>query len=168
MPLLLLGFKSKAQYYTLYYNLEMHQQVTANHAVRMASEKNYQRIYEKQKEAYNEAKEKITEVVIIKNNLYASLFFRAQLAPCGDFSRQQSPELIHVDERIRIVTVDDQCNGTDSHIQFRRRDLNILEVVFLFLRKSPCDHSESHAIAQKRIDGFGLSQIMRLNISLDI
>ena len=73
VPLLLLGFKSKAQYYTLYYNLEMHQQVTANHAVRMASEKNYQRIYEKQKEAYNEAKEKITEVVVIKNNLYGYL-----------------------------------------------------------------------------------------------
>lgn len=73
VPLLLMVFKSQAQYYQLYYNLEMHQQVTANHAARVASEKTYQKIYAKQKEAYNEAKEKITEVVIIKNNLYSYL-----------------------------------------------------------------------------------------------
>ena len=73
VPLLLLGLKSQAQYYQLYYNLELHQQVTANHATRVASEKTYQKIYEKQKEAYNEAKEKITQVVIIKNNLYGYL-----------------------------------------------------------------------------------------------
>lgn len=70
LPLLFFGINSKAQYYQLYYNQELQAQVTANHGVRVASEQTYQRSYEKQKNAYNEAKEKITQVVVIKNNLY--------------------------------------------------------------------------------------------------
>jgi len=70
LPLLFLALKSKAQYYQLYYNPELQAQVTANHSVRIASEEAHQKSYENQKNLYNEAKEKITQVVVIKNNLY--------------------------------------------------------------------------------------------------
>jgi len=73
LPLLFFGITSKAQYYQLYYNQELQAQVTANHGVRVASEQSYQQSYEKQKNAYNEVKEKITQVVVIKNNLHSYL-----------------------------------------------------------------------------------------------
>jgi hypothetical protein len=65
---------SRAQvYYQLYYNLELQAQVTANQVARVASEEAHKNSYEKQKDLYNEAKEKITQVVVIKNNLYGYL-----------------------------------------------------------------------------------------------
>lgn len=73
LPLLFLAFSGQAQYYQLYYNLELQQQVTANHATRIASEDAHKRSYEKQTNLYNEAKEKLTQVVVIKDNLYGYL-----------------------------------------------------------------------------------------------
>ena len=71
---LFFGVSSKAQqYYQMYYNLEMQSQVTANHTIRMASEQAHRNSYEKQKNLYNEAKEKLTAVVVIKDNIYGYL-----------------------------------------------------------------------------------------------
>lgn len=73
LPLLFFA-KGKAQYYyQLYYNLELQAQVTANQAARVASEKLYQSSYEKQRKSYDDIKEKVTQVVIMKNHLYNQL-----------------------------------------------------------------------------------------------
>lgn len=66
--------KGSAQYYyQLYYNLELQAQVTANQAARVVSEKLYQNSYEKQRKAYDDIKEKATQVVVIKNHIYNQL-----------------------------------------------------------------------------------------------
>lgn len=71
---LLFFVKGKAQYYyQLYYNLELQAQVTANQAARVTSEKLYQNSYEKQRKSYDDIKEKVTQVVVIKNHIYNQL-----------------------------------------------------------------------------------------------
>jgi hypothetical protein len=71
---LLFFIKGNAQYYyQLYYNLELQAQVTANQAARVASEKLYQNSYGKQRKAYDDIKEKATQVVVIKNHIYNQL-----------------------------------------------------------------------------------------------
>lgn len=61
------------QYYQLYYNTELQAQVTANHGVRIASEKLYQNTYEKQEEHMEKARDKIVQVVTMKNLIYDQL-----------------------------------------------------------------------------------------------
>lgn len=61
------------QYYQLYYNIDLQAQVTANHGVRIASEKLYQSSYEKQSEWYEDANEKLIQVVTMKNHIYSTL-----------------------------------------------------------------------------------------------
>lgn len=73
LPLLFV-VKGRAQYYyQLYYNLELQAQVTANQTARVASEKLYQNSYEKQRKSYDDIKEKVTQVVVMKNHLYNQL-----------------------------------------------------------------------------------------------
>lgn len=70
----LLFTNAKSQtYYQLYYNLELQAQVTANQAARVASEKLYQKSYEKQRKAYDDIKEKATQVVVMRNHIYNQL-----------------------------------------------------------------------------------------------
>lgn len=74
VPVLLLSINSKAQqYYQLYYNVEMQAHVTANHGVRIASEKLYQNSYKKQEENMEKARDKIVQVVAMKNLIYNQL-----------------------------------------------------------------------------------------------
>lgn len=75
VPVLLLNInESKAQqYYQLYYNLEMQAHVTANHGVRIASEKLYQTSYKNQEENMEKARDKIVQVVAMKNLIYNQL-----------------------------------------------------------------------------------------------
>ena len=61
------------QYYQLYYNLEMQAHVTANHGVRIASEKLYQKSYENQQENMEVARDKVVQVVAMKNQIYSQL-----------------------------------------------------------------------------------------------
>lgn len=71
---LLFFIQGNAQYYyQLYYNLELQAQVTANQAARVASEKLYQNSYEKQRKSYDDIKEKVTQVVVMKNHIYNQL-----------------------------------------------------------------------------------------------
>lgn len=77
--ILLLGFifmclnSHSQQYYQLYYNTELQAQVTANHGVRIASEKLYQNTYEKQEENMEEVRDKVVKVVAMKNLIYNQL-----------------------------------------------------------------------------------------------
>ena len=73
LPLLFFVKGNAQYYYQLYYNLELQAQVTANQAVRVASEKLYQNSYEKQRKSYDDIKEKVTQVVVIKNHIYNQL-----------------------------------------------------------------------------------------------
>lgn len=74
VPVLLLSINSKAQqYYQLYYNVEMQAHVTANHGVRIASEKLYQQSYKNQEENMEKARDKVVQVVAMKNLIYNQL-----------------------------------------------------------------------------------------------
>lgn len=73
LPLLFFVKGNAQYYYQFYYNLELQAHVTANQTARVASEKLYQNSYEKQRKSYDDIKEKVTQVVVMKNHIYNQL-----------------------------------------------------------------------------------------------
>lgn len=61
------------QYYQLYYNTALNNQVLANHSARVMSENSYYNTYNTQVEKMEKVKESITKVVIMKDQIYKQL-----------------------------------------------------------------------------------------------
>lgn len=64
---------SAQQYYQLYYNTDLNNQVALNHATRVASEKLYQKSYQKQIDQMDRVKESVVKVVVMKQQIYNQL-----------------------------------------------------------------------------------------------
>lgn len=74
LPLLFLGITAKGQaYYQLYYNTELHNWVTWNHNTRYAAEEQSRKSYAIQSDTYQNAHDKLVQVVAIKNHIYNHL-----------------------------------------------------------------------------------------------
>lgn len=72
--LVLGGSKVMAQqYYQLYYNTDLNNQVAVNHAARLVSEKQYQKTYQKQIDQMDRVKESVVKVVVMKDQIYRQL-----------------------------------------------------------------------------------------------
>lgn len=71
--LLSIGKLSAQQYYQMYYNTQLNNQVLANHSTRLFSELNYQGTYGNQVAKMTQVKESITKVVVMKEVIFHQL-----------------------------------------------------------------------------------------------
>lgn len=75
LPILFFYLKANAQnpYVQLYYNPQLVAQLTANQSVRVVSEKTFQNSYGKMQDLYEDANEKLVQVIAIKQQIYRTL-----------------------------------------------------------------------------------------------
>lgn len=74
LALTVLGTTAKSQTYSqLYYNPELHNWVTWNHNTRWAAEEQMRKSYAVQADVYEKARDKLVQVVAIKNHIYDHL-----------------------------------------------------------------------------------------------
>lgn len=69
-----ISFNSNAQqYYQLYYNTDLNNQVAVNQVARLLSEKSYQKSYQKQVDEMEKVKESMVKVLVMKEMIYKQL-----------------------------------------------------------------------------------------------
>lgn len=73
LPLLFLGVTAKGQWAQMYYNTELHNWVLWNHNTRYAAEEESRKSYAIQSDLYENARDKLVQVVAIKNHIYNHL-----------------------------------------------------------------------------------------------